>query len=151
MDSVVNDIKENKFTFEDVTPYSSDKDTKRNNGLMVNKRESSNYGTSRFALEELPNEVARVVDKMKIGEVSAPFRMIQNNGKEVVAIVKLRSKVEGHVANVSDDYQVLKEIVEGKKQEEILKKWLQTKIKDTYVRIDKNWQNCDFQYSGWIK
>lgn len=151
MDSVVKDIKDNKFTFEDVTPYSSDKDTKRNNGLMVNKKESSNYGTSRFALEELPNEVAKVVDKMKVGEVSAPFRMIQNNGKEVVAIVKLRSRVEGHVANVSDDFQVLKGIVEVKKQEEILKKWLQTKIKDTYVRIDKDWQNCDFQYSGWIK
>ena len=42
-------------------------------------------------------------------------------------------------------------IVENKKHEEVLKKWLQTKIKSTYVRIDKDWENCDFQYPDWIK
>ncbi len=152
MDSLAKDIRAKKFTFEDATAISHDKDTRSNNGLMVNGgRESSNHGTPRFIMEELPSEVGKIVKTMKIGEVSAPFRMIQKNGKEVVAIVKLRSRVEGHVANVSDDFQILKAIVEAKKQEEVLKKWLQAKIKDTYVRIDKNWQNCDFQYSGWIK
>ncbi|WP_029906797.1 peptidylprolyl isomerase [Prevotella sp. 10(H)] len=152
MDSLVKEIKQGKFTFEDATPYSYDKDTRSNNGLMVNRGENSNYGTPRFLKEELPPAVAIAVDKMQVGEVSAPFRMIvPEKGKEVVAIVKLRSRVEGHVANVSDDYQALKEIVEGRKQEEILRKWLQGKIKDTYIRIDDNWKNCDFQYSGWIK
>ncbi|GHV40961.1 peptidylprolyl isomerase [Bacteroidia bacterium] len=153
MDSLAKDIRAQKFTFEDATAISHDKDTRSNNGLMVNEgRESSNHGTPRFIMEELPPEVSKVVATMKVGDVSAPFKMIlQKNGKEVVAIVKLRSRVEGHVANVSDDFQILKEIVEDRKQEEILKKWLQAKIKDTYVRIDKDWQNCDFQYSGWIK
>lgn len=152
MDSLANDIRAKKFTFEDATAISHDKDTRSNNGLMVNDgRESSNYGTPRFIMEELPSEVGKIVKTMKIGEVSAPFKMIQKNGKEVVAVIKLRSRVEGHLANVSDDFQTLKAIVESKKQEEALKKWLQAKIKDTYVRIDKNWQNCDFQYSGWIK
>jgi len=151
MDSIGKDIRDNKFTFEDATVLSFDKDTRRNNGLMVNRKESSNYGTPRFTMEELPAEVGRVVDKMKVGEISAPFTMMQNNGKEAVAIVKLRSRTEGHVANVSDDYQALKEIVESKKEEEILKKWLQTKIKETYIRIDDNWKNCDFQFPGWIK
>lgn len=153
MDSLAKDIRAQKFTFEDATAISHDKDTRSNNGLMVNDgRESSNYGTPRFIMEELPPEVSKVVATMKVGDVSAPFKMIlQKNGKEVVAIVKLRRRVEGHVANVSDDFQILKAIVEDRKQEEILKKWLQAKIKDTYVRIDKDWQNCDFQYSGWIK
>ncbi|GAB6008168.1 peptidylprolyl isomerase [Dysgonomonas reticulitermitis] len=153
MDSLAKDIRAQKFTFEDATAISHDKDTRSNNGLMVNEgRESSNHGTPRFIMEELPPEVSKAVATMKVGDVSAPFKMIlQKNGKEVVAIVKLRSRVEGHVANVSDDFQILKEIVEDRKQEEILKKWLQAKIKDTYVRIDKDWQNCDFQYSGWIK
>lgn len=152
MDSVAQDIRANKFTFEDATVLSFDKDTRKNNGLMVNRKESSNYGTPRFTMEELPAEVAKVVDGMKVGEISAPFKMKQeSNGKDVIAIVKLRSKVDGHIANVSDDYQALKQIVEGKKQEETLKKWLQNKIKGTYVYIDENWRNCDFQYSGWLK
>jgi len=151
LDSIATDMRDKKFTFEDATVLSSDKDTRRNDGLMVNRKESSNFGTPRFIMEELPAEVAKVVEKMKVGEISAPFKMMQNNGKEVVAIVKLRTRIEGHVANVSDDYQALKGIVEEKKEEEILKKWLQNKIKDTYVRIDEKWKNCDFQYSGWIK
>ncbi len=151
MDSICKDIKSGKFTFEDATVLSFDKNTRKNNGLMVNHRESSNYGTPRFLKEELPPAVAIAVENLKVGEISAPFKMKADNGKEVVAIVKLKSRVEGHVANVSDDYQTLKEIVESKKQEDILKKWLQNKIKDTYIFVDKNWRNCDFQYSGWIK
>jgi Parvulin-like peptidyl-prolyl isomerase len=153
LDSIAGDIKEKKFEFEDAVAYlSSDKNTRGNNGLMVNRRESSNYGTPRFTMEELPAEVAKIIDKMKVGEISVPFRMkSETSGKDIVALVKLRSRVEGHIANVSDDYQTLKEIVEGRKQEEVLRKWLQSKIKDTYVRIDDNWKNCDFQYSGWLK
>lgn len=151
LDSVRTDILDKKFTFEDATVLSFDKDTRKNNGLMVNRKETSNYGTPRFTKEELPAEVAIAIDKMNVGEISKPFKMKLDNGKDVVAMVKLKSKVEGHIANVSDDYQILKEIVEENKQQEVLKKWLQGKIKDTYIFIDENWRNCDFQYSGWVK
>jgi peptidyl-prolyl cis-trans isomerase SurA len=152
LDSVVNDMRAGKFTFEDAAGYLSfDKNTRQNNGLMVNGKESVNYGTPRFTMEELPTEIGKVVNNMKVGEISSAFTMKHDNGKDVVAIVKLKSRTEGHIANVSDDYQTLKEIVENKKHEEILKKWLQTKIKDTYVRIDKDWVNCDFQYPDWVK
>lgn len=151
MDSLANDVRAKKFTFEEATALSFDKDTRKNNGLMVNRKESVNYGTSRFIKEELPPEVAKVVDNMNVGDISAPFTMMSANGKEIVAIVKLKSKVDGHIANVSDDYQTLKEIVENNKKQELLKKWLQSKIKETYVHIDDAWKNCDFQYSGWLK
>jgi peptidyl-prolyl cis-trans isomerase SurA len=151
LDSVAGDVRAGKFTFDDATVLSFDKDTRKNNGLMVNRKESVNYGTPRFTMEELPTEIGKIVNNMKVGEISPAFTMKQNNGKEVVAIIKLRSKTDGHIANVSDDYQTLKEIVESKKHEEILKKWLQTKIKDTYIRIDLDWINCDFQYPDWIK
>lgn len=151
LDSIANDIRANKFTFEDATVLSFDKNTRKNNGLMVNYKESTNYGTPRFTMEELPTEIGKIVNNMKVGDISPTFTMKQNSGKEVVAIIKLKSKTEGHVANVSDDYQTLKAIVENKKHEEVLKKWLQTKIKSTYVRIDKDWENCDFQYPDWIK
>ena len=151
MDSLALDIRANKFSFEEATVLSADKDTRNNNGLMVNRKESSNYGTPRFLMEELPSEVAMAVDKLKVNDVSAPFSMKLKNGREVVAIVKLKSRIDGHIANVSDDYQVLKELVENKKKEDALITWLQKKIKDTYVEIDSEWRSCDFQYSGWIK
>lgn len=153
MDSVVTELNNNKFNFEDAALYISvDKDTRNNKGLMVNKNNSSNYtGTAKFAMEDLPQEVAKVVDKLTVGEISKPFTMIDNKGKESVAIVKLKNRTDAHKANLTDDYQIMKAIVEGRKREDVLKKWVQEKIKTTYIRIDDKWKNCDFRNSGWIK
>jgi peptidyl-prolyl cis-trans isomerase SurA len=153
MDSIVADIKSNQFSFEDaVSVLSSDKDTRNNKGLMVNKSgNSSNSGTPRFEMKELPPEVAKEVDVMSVGEISKPFVMLNEKDKQVVAVIKLKQRIEGHRANVSDDYQALKAIVETNKRNEILKKWLENKIKNTYVWIHNDWKNCDFNYSGWVK
>ncbi len=153
LDSIDNDIKSGKFTFEEAATYLSyDKDTRNNKGLMVNSDRSSVYNrTSKFEMQELPVEVGRVVETMKPGEISAPFVMLNSKQKEVVAIVKLKSRVEQHKANLSDDYQILKSVVESRKKQEIIDQWIAKKQKDTYIRINDNWKNCDFQYSGWIK
>lgn len=153
MDSVMTDIKNKKFSFEDAASYiSTDKDTRNNKGIMVNKNYESHYaGTSRFAMSDLPQEVAKAVDKMTIGDISSPFTMLNSSGKQSVAIVRLKNRTEAHKANLSDDYQVLKSIAEAQKKEEALKKWIQKKIKVTYIKINDDWANCDFQYSGWIK
>jgi peptidyl-prolyl cis-trans isomerase SurA len=153
LDSISNEIKQNKFVFDDAALYlSSDKDTRNNKGIMVNKNPySPNSGTSKFTMEELPAEAARVIDTLSVGQISKPFVMINEKGKQVVAMVKLKERTERHKANVSDDYQVLKSIVEGQKKEEFLKKWIEDKIKSTYIRINPDWQNCDFQYPAWNK
>ncbi len=155
LDSIRNDIQSGKFTFEEAAPYiSSDKDTRNNNGLLVNSKNdppSERTGTSQFEMEELQGDIAKAVDKLQIGEISKPFTFINAKGREVVAIVKLKSRTTGHKANIADDYQSLKLMVENQKSEEILNKWLMKKIKETYIRIDPAWQNCDFQLSGWVK
>ncbi len=153
LDSIANDIRNGKFTFEDAASYISyDKDTRNNKGLMVNQNQESDYfGTSKFEMQELPQEVGKVVYIMKPGEISKPFTMINSKQKEVVAIVKLKSRTEGHKANISDDFQALKAIVENKKKQEILQKWIRQKQESTYIRINDNWKNCDFKSDGWIK
>ena len=158
LDSIRNDILETKFTFEEAAPYlSSDKDTRNNGGLMVNipsdpySPATQRTGTAQFEMEELPGEVAKAVDKLEVGEISKPFTYINNKNREVVAMVKLKSRTMGHKANISDDYQALKMMVEDQKREEILTNWLKKKISETYVKIDPAWQNCDFQMEGWVK
>ncbi|GHT31964.1 peptidylprolyl isomerase [Bacteroidia bacterium] len=153
LDSLYADLQANKFTFEEAATFVSyDKDTRNNKGLMVNKDyESSNYGTPKFEMQELPPEIGKVVYDMKVGDISKPFTMMTSMQKEVVAIVKLKAKVEAHKANMVDDYQALKTMVEGKKRQELLNNWIVKKQKTTYVRIADEWRNCDFQYPGWIK
>ncbi|MDR0393631.1 MAG: peptidylprolyl isomerase [Tannerella sp.] len=153
LDTLYTDIHAKKLTFEDAaTIFSSDKDTRNNKGLMVNQdMESNNYGTSKFEMQELPQGMGVVIDKMEVGEISKPFRMKNNAQKDVVAIVRLKSRVKAHQANVSDDYQALKVLVESKKKDELINAWILNKQKSTYIRISDGWRECDFKYSGWIK
>jgi len=149
LDSISNLIREDKLTFEHaVMNFSQDKNTAMNAGLMLNEKS----GTSKFEYQELPPEVAKAVYEMHVGEVSKPFTMIsKTSNKDVVAIVKVKSKVDNHKANLTDDYQMLKSFYESKKKQEFLNKWIIKKQKETYISIDPAWQNCTFQYPGWIK
>lgn len=149
LDSMATDIRSGKMTFETVAlEYSSDKNTRMNGGVMTNE----NTGTSKFEYQSLPSEVAKVVYNMGIGEISQPFAMMDKSlGREVYAIVKLKQKTPNHKANLSDDYQLLKQYCETAKQQEILSKWIEQKIKETYIYIDPDWRNCEFEHAGWIK
>ena len=88
---------------------------------------------------------------MNIGEISEPFTMINSKGKEICAIVKLKTRINGHKATISDDYQRLKAIVQEKMGDAKLQKWIVDKQKNTYVRINENWVKCDFKYPGWVR
>jgi len=153
MDSLYSDLMAEKFLFEEAATFISyDKDTRNNKGLMVNQNyESENYGTPRFEMQELPPEIGKIVYNMQIGEISKPFTMITSKQKDVVAVVKLKARTETHQANLSDDYQAIKAMVEHQKRTELLNDWIVKKQKTTYVRISEGWRNCDFQYPGWIK
>ena len=45
----------------------------------------------------------------------------------------------------------MREIVLKHKNEEVIQNWIKEKQKNTYVRINEGWSDCDFQYPGWIK
>jgi len=107
--------------------------------------------TSKFQLQDLPAEVAKVVDTMKVGQISQPFTMFNEPGKSVCVLAKLKNRVEGHKATITEDFQVMKDLVLAKRREEVIHKWVEKKIKDTYVRIGDKYKNCDFEYKGWVR
>ena len=107
--------------------------------------------TSRFQLQDLPPEIAKVVDTMKVGQISRAFQMINQRGKTVCVIAKLKNRVEGHKATITEDFQVMKNVVLNKLREEKIHNWVVGKIKATYVRLNDNYRDCDFEYQGWIR
>ena len=148
LDSIADDIRAQKFTFEEAATYGSDdKDTRSNRGLMFNTVEDGR--TSRFRMQDLPQDIARVVDTMQVGQVSRAFQMVNERGKTVCAIVKLKNRIEGHKANISEDFQVLKNVVLNRLREEKIQKWVTDKVKGTYVRINDDYCDCEFEYQGW--
>jgi len=138
------------FSFEDaVVLFSDDKDTRNNNGLMANVTQEGR--TSRFKLADLPPEVAKAIDPLKVGEISAPFLMTNERGKTVCVIAKLKSRTEGHKAIITDDFQVMKNVVLEKRRSAVIHDWVVKRIKSTYVRLNERYRDCDFEYEGWVR
>jgi peptidyl-prolyl cis-trans isomerase SurA len=148
LDTIRTDILTNKLTFEKAAQYmSQDKDSRNNNGIMLNQKTYTNL----FEMADLPSEVGKLVDTMKIGELSKPFIMMNaKTNREQVAIVRLVKRIEGHKADIADDYQTLKNMYEENKKSQIIEDWVKEKQKSTYVYIEDGWRNCDFKYN-WLK
>lgn len=152
LDSIANDIRANKFTFDAAAlALSDDKDTRNNHGLMANVDQQNGTVSSRFEMQDLPADVAKMVDTLSVGQISRAFRMTNDKGQEVCAVVMLKNRIEGHPANMTEDFQTLRDVVVNKRKEEKIEHWIKDKIKTTYVRISPDWRNCKFHYEGWVK
>lgn len=154
LDSVKSDILGGKISFEDAVRYGSDdKETRNNRGILSNIKETGET-SSHFEMSELSAfspELARVVETLEVGEISKPFTMINTKGKTVCVLARLKNRTLTHRANITEDFQVMKGVVEAKKGEEAILKWIHEKQQSTYIRINPDWRDCEFQYEGWIK
>ena len=150
LDSLATDIRGGKYKFEEAASFASDdKDTRNNHGLMSFNSEDGR--TSKFQMKDLPTEVARKVENMEVGDVSDAFTMVNEKGKNVVAIVKLKNRIPAHRATINEDFQVLKNVVLQKQRAEFLHNWVVKKIKTTYVRMQDRYKNYKYEYEGWVK
>ena len=148
LDSIINVVRRGDATFEQAVAYfSQDKSTAMNAGLMTN----SSTGSSKFEYQDLPPEIAKQIYTLKEGDISQPFVMMdQAKNKEVCAVVKLKTKKEVHRANMVDDYQTIRSMLEQKLSAQYILDWIKRKQKETYIFIDEHWRGCDFEYPGWI-
>ena len=129
-----------------VAKFSEDKNTVMSGGLMTNM----NTGASKFEYQELPPEIARQIYSLTEGEGTKAFVMMdRTKNKEVCVLVKLKTKRDAHKANIVDDFQVIRNMLEAKLREQTIEDWIRMKQKEVYVHIDPNWRGCDFQYPGW--
>ena len=149
LDSIRGLMADSGLVFEAaVASYSEDKNTVMSGGLMTNP----NTGASKFEYQELPPEIAKQIYTMKEGDISIPFVMMdRSKNKEVCVIVKLKTKRDAHKANLVDDFQVIRQMLQQKQSAETIEKWIRDKQKEIYVQIDPAWRGCDFQYPGWVK
>jgi peptidyl-prolyl cis-trans isomerase SurA len=148
LDSIATAIRAGKISFEQAAlQFSQDKNTRASGGLMVNPTD----GTSRFELKQLPTDIAKVVSRLNVNEISKPFIMTNQLGKEVCVVAKLKYELKEHTANLNDDYQELKNYLQEQKNAETLENWITKKQKETYISVNESFQNCEFHYPNWIK
>ncbi len=149
LDSISKFIADSSLTFEEAAlRFSMDKDTRNNGGLMVNMQtQSSNFQLAAITQPRLAKEL----QKMDEGEISKPFKIMDDKGHDVYVIIKQKRKISPHRANIRDDYQLIQSIMTQKEEQKAISDWIEEKSAETYITIDEAWKNCPFEFKNWIK
>jgi peptidyl-prolyl cis-trans isomerase SurA len=152
LDSIANLIRRDSITFENAAlRFSSHQDSRINGGKFVYVDQYLRI-SSVIALEELNQEMYVRVRDLKIGEISAPFRTVDNDNNPVFRIVKVVNEFPAHVANLRDDYQILYEYALMEKRQQLYSDCIKKKIERTYIRISEEYKSCDFlREEGWLQ
>jgi peptidyl-prolyl cis-trans isomerase SurA len=150
LDSIANLVRTDSMTFERAAMrFSTHKDSRINGGKYVKNDPDSRV--TWFTLEELDKETYVKVRDLKIGEISEPFKTVDQNGNTVFRIVRLDNQTPAHVADLKMDYQALFNLTMRQKQQKVYSQWIDKKIGVTYIRISDEFKTCPFSNKGWMK
>jgi len=141
------DIEEGKITFDEaVKKYSEDKETKFNKGVIINPA----TGESKFELTRMAPALYARVNDLKKGEMTDVFYEEDRGGKKMYKFFLMKERTDTHVADFVQDYVKIQRLALQKKKEEAIEKWAKEKIKDTYIKINGKYKNCNFD-KNWKK
>jgi peptidyl-prolyl cis-trans isomerase SurA len=151
MDTCYNMLKQNLITWEDaVKRFSNDEGTKQNKGIITNPI----TGEQTWDMEDLnqvDQEIFLLTDNMEKGDISYPNIYVNIfDRKQGIRVVRLMDRKPPHIANLTDDYALIKRAAENDKKQKTINKWIDSKIQNAYIRIDENYLNCDFK-NQWVK
>ncbi len=147
IEKVRDDILTDKITFEEaVMKYSSDKQTNKNKGLLINPMSNDTH----FDLTKMDPAIYARISKLKEGELSVVFYDETREGEKMFKFMLVKSKNDTHIANLDGDYVKIKRMALQKKKSELVEKWSKDKMSDTYVKIHNEYKKCTFEYN-WSK
>ncbi|WP_435373037.1 peptidylprolyl isomerase [Aequorivita aurantiaca] len=140
-------IEAGEITFaEAARKNSDDKDTRNNGGQLINP---ITFDT-KFDLTKMDPALSAQVYNLTEGEVSKIFTDRDRTGKSSLKILTVTKKYPEHKADYSKDYERIKQLALREKQIKAINKWQNEKIKDTYISINQDYQECDFA-GNWMK
>ena len=140
LDSLYNMITSGEISWEDATvEFSEDEQTKFNEGVLSNFQ----TGEAKFELSQLDRYTFNAIQELEEGEISEPSFYRTFDQKEAFRLVKLIKRIEPHKANLKDDYQRIKGFALQKKQADTMEEWEEKKIKETYVKVNPDYFECE--------
>ena len=95
-----------------------------------------------FETGDLPTEIYFAIEDMDVGDVSEPLQYPLPTGETYYRIVQLHSKTRPHKASLEEDYTKILGYAKESKKQEYFAKWLEEKLKETFVEVDKNYISC---------
>ncbi len=151
LDSVAKLIRNGDMTFEEACKKFSDDDSKNNGGYLTNAGTGGNW-LSLQDMQELGEaypeykNLAFVVSRLEVGEVSDPMPMTTNENNDAFRLVMVKRRTEAHQANLKDDYNLIQNWALGQKRQTAIGKWVSNKAAKAYIHLDDAYKDFDFYY-----
>jgi len=147
LDSLVDFLKKDSISFTNAARYySEDKNTRLSGGLVINPQTNSSW----FEYNQLQTNDYLILRDLEPGKFSSPFESVDEHGKIIYKIVRLKSRTEPHRADLQLDYDLFQKFSLQEKNQKIINKWIQEKQKETYIHVDRALHSCDFLKNGWL-
>lgn len=147
MDSIRTLIIENKITFKDAAyKYSDDKSNKFSAGIMTNAQD----GSDKLEKLGLDPTVSYQIVGLKKNDITEPFQQEDQQKRKMLSIIQVNDVIDAHQLQLSTDYERIKEMALNKKKNEIVEKWVNTKIPSIFISLDNKYKDCKF-HSNWLK
>ena len=148
IDSVRTLVVNDSISFEHAAKkFSGDKETNKNGGLMINPQ----TGNGIFENEQINPSIAYALRNIKEGELTKAFKTKDARGQEVYKIVLVKEIIEPHVASIDKDYQLIQDMCLAEKRRNYINTWVKNKQKNTYIKLEDDYKDCNFIHPGWKK
>ena len=128
--------------------YSEDPATRTNGGQMADPMTGSSY----FEIDQLKPQDYAAIRNLKVGEISAPFESLDNEGRDgntVYKMVKVDKIIPAHPATFANDYTLLLENAQQVQRQQAIDAFIDSKIGETYIIIDPLFKDCAFSRAAW--
>lgn len=140
-------ILDKEITFSEAARTMSDeKETKANGGILINPKTQDTH----FELTKMDPELYSEVSNLKNGEISYVIFNDDPRAGKSYKIITVTNKIEEHAADYSKDYTKIRDLALKEKQINAIAKWFDEKIKETYIKINGEYRDCEFT-NNWLK
>ncbi|MAR42808.1 MAG: peptidylprolyl isomerase [Flavobacteriaceae bacterium] len=147
LDTIRKRILDNEIEFKEAAfNFSFERETRNNGGKLINPI----TGDTRFELTKMDPKLYNQVKNLDEGEISLPLLETDRSGLKKYKIIMVSKRFEEHVANFSKDFTKIKDLALKDKQLKTVKKWLELKIDETFVNVNKSFRSCSFS-NNWNK
>ena len=147
IDEVRANIVDGTLTFaEAAREFSDEKETKYEGGQMTNPTTQD----FNFELTKIDTELYTQIQDLKDGEISKVYQDEDRVNRIKFKILTVTDRIDDHKADFARDYLKIKELALQDKQVEAIAKWQKETIKETYIKINGEYRDCEFQ-SNWLK
>ena len=145
LDSIADEIRAGRLTFEDAARRYSTALNAKQGGVATNAAD----GTPRFDKAAIDKDYYNVgITGMSEGQISNATGMKTSENRNAYRIVRVNKIYPAHRANLSDDYDNIYNAALAAAKQRKLAEWARRQMEKTYIRISDEYKDCVFETLG---